>query len=188
MKKILISLLFCNIFAFTYSQVTAGVSFGLSPYKWDRNPTTNSPEYVNRSVGSFMLNLAPGAHITMGGEKFRFITEGYCNYSAFAFDWNQRKGLGAFTYGGLAKMSFTKISLGYGIENTKTELYGRPKEFEDITRKFYTMQYAYLGRILYNDESYQVDQFIKVGFGKNKAMCIEVGYKIHFYFSQLYGK
>ena len=169
-----------------YSQITGGFSFGFASYKWDRNPTTNSPEYVKRSVGSMLLNLVPGLHITMGGENFRFTTEGYCNYSPFAYDWNQRKGLGAFSFGGLAKISFSGTSLGYGLERTKTELYGRPKEFKDITRKFYNMQYAYLGSILNHDEEGQAESFIKFGFGKNTAMCIELGIKFYFNFSDLY--
>ena len=186
MKKLVIIGILCHMCALSVSQVTAGFSFGLSQYKWDRNPTTNSPEYIKRSVGSMALNLSPGFHITMGGEKVKLTTEGYCTYSPFSFDWNQRKGLGAFSYGGLAKISFPFITLGYGLERTKTELYGRPKEYKDITRKFYDMQYVYLGHIINNEKDTHAVSFIKVGFGKNTAMCIEFGIKSYFYFSDLY--
>ena len=170
----------------SYAQITAGFSFGIAEYKWDRNPTTNSPEYVKRSVGSMILNLAPGLHVTMGGKNFIFTAEGYCNYSPFAYDWNQKKGFGAFTFGGSAKMGIKSVLLGYGMEKTKTELYIRPKEFKDITRKFYNMQYVYFGTIISKDETGRTEQYIKVGFGKNTAMCIEFGVKFYFYFSDLF--
>ena len=186
MKKILLIAIFYNLCMLCNAQITAGFSFGLAEYKWDRNPTTNSPEYVKRSVGSMLLNLAPGLHITMGGEKFLLATEGYCNYSPFAYDWNQKKGFGAFTLGGSAKIGIKGILFGYGIEKTKTELYLRPTEFKDITRKFYNMQYVYLGGIMNKDERGRAEQYIKVGFGKNTAMCIEFGIKYYFYFSDLY--
>jgi hypothetical protein len=45
MKKVIVSLvLVCCYATASFSQVNMGTTFGASFYRWDKNPTTNSPE------------------------------------------------------------------------------------------------------------------------------------------------
>lgn len=203
MKKTIISLIFIVCYAaVSFSQVHMGTTFGASFYRWDKNPTTNSPELKSSSGG--VPSIIGGLHLMAGNTNYRVVFEGYGNFSPFAFDINQFKGMGTFSYGGLAKFSITPwessgefiistqsrskssyryqenpnggFSVGFGWEKTKTELYFTPKNHKEMTRDWYAVPYGYLAYSMFGVGS-QMDVFLKFGVGSNSSRNFEIGIK-----------
>jgi hypothetical protein len=159
----------------SYAQFDLGLTTGAAAYRWDKNPSTNSPEYKNSS-GSVLINPLLGLHAKVGNESFRLTVEGYGEFAPFSYDMNQKKGYGTFAYGSLAKISIGGFTFGAGIEQVKTELYWRPDEYENMTRDRYQLLYGYIALSDY-EPTHQNDLFLKVGIGKNSAFGLEVGFK-----------
>jgi hypothetical protein len=174
-----------------------GLTIGGSFYRWDKNPTTNSPELTSSSGSSSLLL---GLHLMVGNPDYRFIVEGYGDFAPFSFDIGQIKGMGSFSYGGLAKLSITPwvknvnftvqtgskvrrsneahtgLSIGIGYEQTKTELYLIKEQYKNMKRDWYGNFYGYLAYSL-NSIGSQMDIFVKFGGGKKSSYTVGLGIK-----------
>lgn len=186
MKNALIYLVFTCCFATVgYSQVGIGITYGISFYRWDQNPNTNSPE-LKSSSGSIGSTIG-GVNFIAGGSGFRFMLDAYGDYAPYAFDVNQFKGMGTLSYGAMAKFSVTPwetskgmhgFSLGYGIEGTQTEMYFTPKKYQDMVRDWYWIPYGYIAYSMF-EAGDQIDLFFKFGANKDAAMTLALGVKYH---------
>jgi hypothetical protein len=171
-----------------FSQIYIGGVAGVSAYRWDTNPTTDSPGLDPSSGGIFGTSL--GATIIAGNDKFRFAVEGYGGYSPFTFSLSQYKGLGTASWGGLAKISITPwdggwmncwgFSIGCGLERIKTECNITTRKYIfTMERHWFSVPYGYLAYSFFDERRReQTDYFVKYGLGKNNAATIEFGLKV----------
>ena len=111
------------------------------------------------SHGNAILNLGVGPKIWMGGKKFSVSVEGQANVGFTGFTLGENKGLGSLALPILVNFNFlgtstldregkTGFSIGGGVQQVKTELFGLKEEFiaKGVTRDYfqvYVLQAGY---------------------------------------------
>ena len=192
MKKVFLILVAAISFTtMSYAQFGIGRYASWGSYKWDKNPTTNSPEFKGSS-GTALVNLSMGPNLCFGTEDFRLIVNGYAQFAPFSLSLTQMKGLGTASFGSMSKVSITPyglsgFSIGVGWQTTKTDLYARPDACKDMQRDWYSVLYGYLAFSIWEEVEYidgftnkvrQTDFFVKYGRGKNSAIMFEIGVSV----------
>ncbi|MEE9439313.1 MAG: hypothetical protein V3V14_09965 [Saprospiraceae bacterium] len=122
-----------------FSQFGYGVTASTDVYHYYQNPEDNTG--VSTSAGSLLLNLGVGPKLWLGAESFSVSIEAQATIGLFGLSVKDYKGLGTVSYPILAKLNFGGLSgldkegkfglsIGAGIQYTKTELYYLTDEFE----------------------------------------------------------
>jgi len=103
-----------------------------------------------RRNGSALLNPALGPKIWIGGDKFSISVEAQANLGILGLALKDYKGLGSVSFPMMAKLNFGGLSglnkdmgfgmsVGGGIQYSKTELYGLTDEYRElgVTRDYF---------------------------------------------------
>lgn len=143
---------------FTMQLHGQGVGYGLTAktdlYQRFVNP---EDEIANRSAGG-IFSLGLGPKLWIGGENMSFSAEASFNYAPFAISLDDYKGMGAMSFPLMAKFNFGGtsthnregkfgLSVGGGIQYSRTELYGLRGSFADmgVTRNYFRTYVAEVG-------------------------------------------
>jgi hypothetical protein len=166
----------------SFGQFLAGITLGIDAYRWDRIPMNQTDGKKISTGGIFSETI--GLNLGFGNEKYRFLLDGYQNYAPFSFSLSKFQGMGTFSGGAMARISFTPFegesdnkgfTLGVGIETNKAEIFFRK---EDVTRKWFPTKYVYMAYSMCGDVHgafLQGDYFVKVGKGDYSALNFELG-------------
>lgn len=142
-------LLFASVVC--YVSVTSQVGYGFTLnndlYQRYNNP---SDGIAGNSSGSFLLNVAVGPKIWIGGNNFSVSIETTANLGLLGLDVDDYKGLGMLSIPVLAHLNFGGLSamdregkmgfsIGGGIQFNRTELYyiTASKKEMGVTRSFF---------------------------------------------------
>jgi hypothetical protein len=152
-------LLLMSIFCLTTLQAQPfgiGLTVKNDLYQRYSNP---KDEIASGSAGSFLLNFGLGPKFWVGGEDFSVSVEGSANIAPLALSTGDFKGLGAGAFPLMMKFNFQGLSgvnkegkfglsIGGGIQYSRTELFGLKNSFAEdgVERKLFK---TYIGEIAY---------------------------------------
>ena len=163
-------------------QLGIGVTYGVDLYQHLKNPVDSSDA---TSVGSALVNLNIGPKLWFGYRSVSVSVEAQVSYAPFAFDTEEYKGLGAFSFPVLAQINIgglstlkrhTGLGAGLGIGTTffATDLYLKSDEYEDLD---VTINDAVFGQasIGFGTDGFAVYLYGRYGEGDSKAHVWNVG-------------
>ncbi len=194
MKKI--SLLFLIPFSFlffiaqpSFAQFGLGLTYNWDIYQRYVNPEANDGN-DQRSSGNAFLNLGVGPKMWVGGEDFSFSVEGKAVISPTALDINQYKGLGAVAFPLTARFNIGAfsgfksnvnwgLSVGGGIQYSRTELFGLKSEFQNLERDFFETYFGELSIGFGGGEGIDIGLFVRYGVGPDNASTLNIGTNIN---------
>ncbi len=142
---------FVSLFLFSGSKINAQFGIGLTT-SWDIYNRYVNPDdgLANGSNGSAILNLGLGPKIWVGGEAFSVSVESIANLGLLGLSLKEYKGLGSFSVPVMAKLNFGGLSglnkdlafglsLGAGIQYSRTEIFYLQNSYQDlgVTRDYY---------------------------------------------------
>jgi len=180
MKNILTRLIAVCLLTLCLQVAQTQIGYGLAMKTDLYNRYTNPEDGVpHRSVGSALLNIGFGPKIWFGGDQFSFSAETGVNFSPFAFDVNEFKGLGAASFPILAKINFGGLtgmnkqgkvgfSLGGGLQYNRTELFGLRNQFKALgaERSFYRT-YVVEAAVGFGLSGFNLQFFTRYGWNSN---------------------
>lgn len=173
-------------FAFSsYGQIGIGTVSGFDFYQRYKNP---ADDIAYPASGNAILNIIYGPKIWVGGKNFSISLEGHANIGLTSLALKDFKGMGAVSFPVMAKFNFkglsgfnpgfaNGLSIGGGIQWSKTELYWLSKKYKDlgVERGFYDVIF---GQIEIGIGSFGSDGALYVRYGfnpDNKAKVLNVG-------------
>jgi hypothetical protein len=126
--------------------------------------------------GSFLLNLALGPKIWVGGENFSVSVEAQANWGMLGLSLSDFKGLGSASFPIMGKLNFAGLSalnkegrfgfsIGGGIQYNKTEIYHLKDSYEDsgVDRSFFKTYVVQAG-YGFGISGFCIQGFLKYGF------------------------
>ena len=156
MRNSSLRLFLALVFMVTVGDVSAQVGIGLTGsyelYTRHQNPSSFQPDNLmaSRSAGSALSTFGLGPKIWIGVKKFSISVEGQAQLAPLAFSVSDAKGLGAVSFPIMGFLNFggtsafdnigkPGVSVGGGLQYTRTELFGLSESFADqgVTRDFY---------------------------------------------------
>lgn len=152
---------------------------------------------AGRSAGSAILNIGAGPKIWIGGRKMSFSAEAAANIGFLGLALKDYKGLGTVSYPIMGKLNFNGLSgldkegqlglsIGGGIQYSKTELYGLSDEYTALGVKRPLFK-TYIAQVGYGFglSGFGAQGFIKYGWNKEKANVLSIGIQWDFNLKQL---
>ena len=175
------------IFQFNNSnaQVKFSITLGGDIYQHFMNPKVQGDSTL-RSSGCFYTNLITGPKLWYIINDFSLSLEGQVNWGVFALCLKENKGMGALSFPIIAKINLGNrgethnkfgISLGGGIQYSKTEIYGLKDSFKiKTTRFFYKTYFGELSIILDNKMgNHGGFYYIRYGRGNDNSSIFTLG-------------
>lgn len=174
MKKLLIIflLVFVSMNAIQ-AQMGIGLTYSHDLYNRYVNPKDGLESASN---GSFLLNMALGPKIWIGGESFSFSAEAQANWGILGLSLADYKGLGSASFPIMGKFNFAGLSglnkegrfgfsIGGGIQYNKTEIYYQTKDFKEKggERSFFRT-YVIQAGYGFGISGFTIHGFVKYGF------------------------
>lgn len=186
MNKILLSLFLLAI-SFTSKAQQFGYGFTLTNDLYHRyaNPKDG---IAARSAGSAILNIGGGPKIWIGGQNVSFSAEAQATIGFLGLAVKDYKGLGTAAFPIMGKINFNGLSgldkegriglsLGGGIQYSRTELYGLADDYADkgIERKLFKTYIAQAG-YGFGLSGFGLQGYLRYGWNKNtKANIMAIG-------------
>ena len=190
-----------KVFLFILGIVLGGnlhgqIGYGLTA-KTDLYARYSNPKdgIASPSAGSALLNIGIGPKLWFGGEYVSFSPEASVIFSPFALSVGDFKGMGAASFPVMAKFHFLGMSnlnkdglfgfaLGFGLQWSRTELYGLKESFDElgVDRSFFK---TYVIELDYGFglSGFNLHGFVRYGFNDNlqaNTLNIGVGYDFNF--------
>lgn len=170
----LIIILLCSInVSIVHAQFGIGATVSNDIYNRYSNPEDG---IAARSNGSFLLNLAVGPKIWIGGESFSVSAEAQANWGMLGLSLGDFKGLGNASFPIIGKLNFAGLSglnkegrfgfsIGGGIQYNKTEIYKLKNSFAEqgVTRDFYKTYIIQAG-YGFGISGFCIQGFVRYGF------------------------
>lgn len=169
----------------SFAQIGFGTVGGLDFYQRYSNPDDN---IAYRSSGNAILNLVWGPRVWIGIKEVSLSVEGQVNLGLTSLALKDYKGIGALAFPVIAKVNFKGlsgiyagfspgISLGVGMQWSKTELFYLSKTFKDkgVVRNF---NKTYIVQIDFGVGSFGSAGSFYVRYGRNfetKASVLNTG-------------
>ena len=185
MYKIILSLLLLAT-SFT-SKAQFGYGFTLTNDLYHRyaNPKDG---LASRSAGSAILNIGGGPKIWIGGQNISFSAEAQATIGFLGLATNDYKGLGTAAFPIMGKLNFNGLSgldregrmglsIGGGIQYSRTELYGLDEEYiaQGVQRKLYKTYIAQAG-YGFGLSGFGLQGYLRYGWNKDtKANIMAIG-------------
>lgn len=185
MKKMFLVSLFLLFVFNSYSQIGFGTVGGLDFYQRYSNPDDN---IAYRSSGNALFNIVWGPRVWIGKKNLSLSVEGQVNLGLTSLALKDYKGLGSVAFPVIAKINFKGlsgfyagfspgISLGAGMQWSKTELFYLSKNYKDkgVERKF---NKTYIAQIDFGAGSFGTAGSFYVRYGRNfdtKASILNTG-------------
>lgn len=143
---------------------------------------------AGRSAGSAILNLGAGPKIWLGGQNVSLSLEAQACIGFLGLAIKDYKGLGTVSYPIMAKINFNGLSgldregrlglsIGGGIQYSKTELYGLDDSFAEkgVERKLFKTYIAQAG-YGFGISGFGLQGFARYGWNPdNKANSLNIG-------------
>ena len=197
MKKLtFIFALFLFIIGSVQGQFGIGLTVSDDLYNRYSNPEDNLGA---RSNGVFLLDIALGPKVWVGGENFSVSAEAQANWGMLGLSLGDYKGLGSASFPIIAKLNFGGLSglnhegrfgfsIGGGIQYNKTEIYYLANDFEERggTRSFFKTYVIYAG-YGFGISGFAIQAFVKYGFNPDLdgARNMHIGFQYDFNLSKL---
>jgi len=173
-----------------------GLTVSHDLYNRYANPSDGIAHNAN---GSALLNLGIGPKVWVGGEKASLSVEGQAVWGIFGASLPDYKGLGNIAFPVLAKLNFAGLSslnkegrfglsIGGGIQWSKSELYYLKNSFEDsgVNRGFFRT-YVIQAGYGFGLAGFGGQLFVRYGYNPDLdgANTINIGLQYDFNFSRL---
>jgi hypothetical protein len=181
MNKAILFSIFLAISFTTKAQFGYGFTLTNDIYHRYANPKDN---IASRSAGSAILNLGLGPKIWIGGQNMSFSAEAQATIGFLGLALEDYKGLGTASFPIMGKLNFNGISaldregrlglsIGGGIQYSRTELYGLSDDFaaEGVQRKYFKTYIAQAG-YGFGISGFAVNGFLKYGWNKDTSANI----------------
>jgi hypothetical protein len=190
-KVFLISLALFFV-ASLYGQIGYGITAKTDLYARYSNPKDG---IASPSAGSALLNIGVGPKLWFGGDYVSFSPEASVIFSPFALSVGDFKGMGAASFPVMGKFHFLGMSnlnkdglfgfaLGFGVQWSRTELYGLKESFDElgVERSFFK---TYVIELDYGFglSGFNLHGFVRYGFNDDlqaNTLNIGVGYDFNF--------
>jgi hypothetical protein len=186
-----------SIFLITISEGQRfGYGFTLTNDIYNRfsNPKDN---IASRSNGSAILNLGAGPKLWLGGNSMTVSVEGQAAVGFLGLSSKDYKGLGNLNFPIMAKLNFNGLSamdkegqlglsIGGGVQYSKTEIFGLSSEFEEkgVKRNYFRTYLAQVG-YGFGIAGFGLQGFLRYGWNKDKASVLNIGMQWDFNMKQL---
>jgi len=189
MVRVVLLLLFIGgVLTTSTAQFGYGISAKTGLYERWSNPEDG---ISSRSSGSALINLGVGPKAWVGNSSFSVSLEATANVAPFAFSIGEFKGLGAASFPVLARLNFgglsglnkkgtVGISIGGGLQWTRTELFGITSKFEQQggQRELYK---SFVGEVAAGFGMSGFSGYLYIRYGQNndvgvKMFSIGIGY------------
>ena len=176
MNKIILSFLLLVTSFTTKAQFGYGFTLTNDLYHRYANPKDN---IAARSAGSAILNIGGGPKIWIGGQNLSFSAEAQACVGFLGLATKDYKGLGTVSYPIMGKLNFNGLSgldkegrlglsIGGGIQYSRTELYGLDADYavQGVERKLFKTYIAQAG-YGFGLSGFGLQGYLRYGWNKN---------------------
>ena len=191
-----ITLLIVILFSFNFtvkSQFGLGLTAAFDAYQRYSNPIDPDDGTISNSAG-FIGGFGVGPKIWVGGENISISLEGQINYGAWGYSFGDDKGHGLLAFPFMFKANRNAasgfhqdkgigMSLGAGIQYSRTEVFRDWEVYPDLERKLFPTYVGELGLHVTEGDGMDLALYIRFGMHEKEARSFNLGlvYNMNFF-------